>query len=129
VLVCREEVAMQVIEVTRISSPSDENQAQYVVRADGGSTFELSFQEDLLDVWREQLARSSTVLDLDSIAERLAEGIAEITPSPEALHGGVVVTRDNGAATPVAAENNLHNSGIGPFLRHDVSATHDAGAS
>jgi hypothetical protein len=118
---------MQVSEVTRVSNPSDETEAHYVVRADGGGAFELSFHGDVLDAWREQLARSSTPLDLDTVAERLAEEIVELGPSNETLHDGVVVTMDNGAFTPMAAEDKLASGGIGPFLRHDATAAHDGG--
>jgi len=108
---------MQVSEVTRTNDPTAEAGAHYLVRADGGETFDLSFREDLLDLWRQQLARSSTVLDLDSIAATLASRIAVLAPLPEELLQGVVVTLDNAAATPIAAEENLRTSGIGPFLR------------
>jgi hypothetical protein len=118
---------MQVPDVMRINNPSDETEAHYIVRSDAGPTFALSFQADLVGAWREQLARSSTALDLDTIAERLAEEMVELTPSPESLHDGVVVTMDNRASTPMAAENTLHASGIGPFLRRDMTSLDDAG--
>jgi hypothetical protein len=116
---------MQLPEVTRINNPSEEAEAHYIVRAGGGDAFSLSFKADLLGAWREQLARSSTPLDLDTVAERLAEEIVELGPSNETLHDGVVVTMDNGAFTPMAAEDNLASGGIGPFLKHDATAAHD----
>jgi len=90
-----------------------------LVRVSDGRQFKLGIAKPILDVWREQVGS----LDVDQVAERLAKDILDQEPSTGNLDEGFLVTLDNGYATPIAAEQNLRNSGVLPFLagHHDHS--------
>jgi hypothetical protein len=83
-----------------------------LVRVSDGRQFKLGIAKSILDVWREQVGS----LDIDQVAARLAKDILEQEPSTRNLDEGFIVTLDNGYATPIAAEQNLGNSGVLPFL-------------
>ena len=87
------------------------------MRVSDGRQFKLGIVKSILDVWREQVGN----LDIDQVAERLAKDILDQEPSTGNLDEGFLVTLDNGFATPIAAEQNLRNSGVLPFLagHHD----------
>jgi hypothetical protein len=93
-----------------------------LVRASDGREFKLGIAKSILDVWRQQIGN----LDVDQVAERLAKDILEQAPSTGNLSEGFVITLDNGYATPIAAEQNLRNSGVLPFLasHQDRAAPH-----
>ena len=101
------------------STDLDEEGFLALVRVSDGRQFKLGIVKSILDVWREQVGS----LDVDQVAERLAKDILDQEPSPGNLDEGFLVTLDNGFATPIAAEQNLRNSGVLPFLagHHDHS--------
>jgi hypothetical protein len=104
------------------SVESDDADFLAMVRASDGRQFELGIEKSILDVWREQVG----TLDIDEVATRLAIDILDQKPSAGNLDEGFLVTLDNGYATPVAAEQNLRNSGVLPFLasHHDRAPRH-----
>jgi hypothetical protein len=110
------EVQIQRTDATEL----DDNDFLALVRASDGRQFKLGIAKSILDVWREQVAN----LDIDQVAERLAKDILDQQPSSGNLDEGFLITLDNGYATPVAAEQNLRNSGVLPFLanHHDHAA-------
>jgi hypothetical protein len=99
------------------STALEEDDFLALVRVSDGRQFKLGIVKSILDVWREQVGS----LDIDQVAERLAKDILAQEPSTGNLDEGFLVTLDNGYATPVAAEQNLRNSGVLPFLagHHD----------
>src|ERR1700722_11198947 len=98
------------------STDLDEEGFLALVRVSDGRQFKLGIVKSILDVWREQVGS----LDVDQVAERLAKDILDQEPSPGNLDEGFLVTLDNGFATPIAAEQNLRNWGVRPFLaRHN----------
>jgi hypothetical protein len=102
------------VNVEPIASNTDGN-VDYAVTTTDGRAFRLGFARPLLDVWEAQLSRSDTSVELDEIADRLARDIAAQDPAEEQLSEGFIVTLDNGFATPIAAEENLKNSGVVAF--------------
>lgn len=102
------------------SDEHDDDNFRALVHVNDGREFELGIEKSILDVWQEQIEN----LDVDQVAERLAKDILEQEPSSGNLTEGFLVTLDNGFATPVAAEQNLKNSGVLPFLasHHDRAA-------
>jgi hypothetical protein len=91
-----------------------------VVHASDGREFNFGILKSVLDVWHDQVGD----LDLDEVASKLARDILEQQPSSGNLSDGFLVTLDNGFATPVAAEQNLRNSGVLPFIdRHHEAST------
>jgi hypothetical protein len=114
-------VASLEIQIQRTDSDEvDDDDFLALVRVSDGRQFKLGIAKSILDVWREQ----DGSLDVDHVAERLAKDILEQKPSTGNLTEGFLVTLDNGYATPVAAEQNLRNSGVLPFLasHHDRAA-------
>jgi len=114
-------VAQLEVQIQRNDSTElDDHDFLAVVRVSDGRQFNLGIVKSILDVWREQVEN----LDIDQVAERLAKDILDQEPSTENLTEGFWVTLDNGYATPVAAEQNLRNSGVLPFLasHHDHPA-------
>jgi hypothetical protein len=83
-----------------------------VVRVSDGRQFKLGILKSVLDVWHDQIGD----LDVDEVASKLALDILAQQPSSGNMDEGFLVTLDNGYATPVAAEQNLRNSGVLPFL-------------
>jgi hypothetical protein len=106
------------------STELDDNDFLALVRVSDGRQFELGIAKSILDVWRQQVGN----LDIDQVAERLAKDILDQQPSTGNLNEGFLITLDNGYATPVAAEQNLRNSGVLPFLanHHDHATRRDA---
>jgi hypothetical protein len=94
------------------STEFDDDDFLALVRVSDGRQFKLGIVKSILDVWRDQVGN----LDIDQVAERLAKDILEQEPSTGNLDEGFLVTLDNGYATPIAAEQNLRNSGVLPFL-------------
>jgi hypothetical protein len=114
-------VAQLEVQIQRTDSDeTEEADFRALVHVNDGREFELGIAKSILDVWREQIGN----LDIDQVAERLAKDILEQEPSSGNLTEGFLVTLDNGFATPVAAEQNLRNSGVLPFL----ASHHDRGA-
>jgi len=114
-------VAQLEVQIQRTDSDeTEETDFRALVHVNDGREFELGIAKSILDVWREQIGN----LDIDQVAERLARDILEQEPSSGNLTEGFLVTLDNGFATPVAAEQNLRNSGVLPFLasHHDRAA-------
>jgi hypothetical protein len=113
-------VAQVEVQIQR-TDPTDLDDDDFLalVRVSDGRQFKLGIVKSILDVWREQVGS----LDVDQVAERLAKDILEQEPSTGNLDEGFLVTLDNGYATPIAAEQNLRNSGVLPFLagHHDHS--------
>jgi len=106
-------VAQLEVQIQRTDSDeADDDDFLALVRVSDGRQFKLGIAKSILDVWREQVGN----LDVDQIAERLAKDILGQEPSTGNLTEGFLVTLDNGYATPVAAEQNLRNSGVLPFL-------------
>jgi hypothetical protein len=101
---------------------SDDADFLAVVRVSDGRQFKLGIAKSILDVWREQVG----TLDVDEVAAQLAKDILDQEPSTGNLNEGFLVTLDNGYATPIAAEQNLRNSGVLPFLasHHDRATRH-----
>jgi hypothetical protein len=91
---------------------ADEPDYLAVVRVSDGRQFKLGILKSVLDVWHDQVGD----LDVDAVASKLAQDILEQQPSPGNMDEGFLVTLENGYATPVAAEQNLRNSGVLPFL-------------
>jgi hypothetical protein len=83
-----------------------------VVKVTDGRKFRLGILKPVIDVWREQVGD----LDVDAMASRLALDLLSQGPSADELDEGFLVTLDNGYATPMAAEQNIRNSGVMPFL-------------
>jgi hypothetical protein len=96
--------------------PDTADNVDYAVSVGDGRTFRLGFARDLLGVWEAELARSDHALQLDRLADDLAREILQLAPSDEQLSEGFLVALDNGFATPTAAQENLRNSGLIPFL-------------
>jgi hypothetical protein len=94
------------------STQIDDNDFLALVKVSDGRQFKLGIAKSVLDVWFEQVGD----LDIDQVAERLAKDILDQEPSTGNLNEGFLITLDNGYATPVAAEQNLRNSGVLPFL-------------
>jgi hypothetical protein len=118
-------VAQLEVQIQRTNSnEADDEDFRALVHVNDGREFELGIAKSILDVWREQIEN----LDVDQVAERLAKDILEQEPSSGNLTDGFLVTLDNGFATPVAAEQNLRNSGVLPFLasHHDRGARHSS---
>jgi hypothetical protein len=106
-------VAQLEVQIQRTDSDeADDDDFLALVRVSDGRQFKLGIAKSILDVWREQVGN----LDVDQVAERLAKDILGQEPSTGNLTEGFLVTLDNGYATPVAAEQNLRNSGVLPFL-------------
>ena len=101
---------------------SDEPDYLAVVQVSDGREFSLGILKSVLDVWHDQVGE----LDVDSVASKLARDILDQHPSTGNMNEGFLVTLDNGYATPLAAEQNLRNSGVLPFL--DRSHDHDVAA-
>jgi hypothetical protein len=113
-------VAQVEVQIQRTDSTDlDDDDFLALVRVSDGRQFKLGIVKSILDVWREQVGS----LDVDQVAERLAKDILDQEPSTGNLDEGFLVTLDNGYATPIAAEQNLRNSGVLPFLagHHDHS--------
>lgn len=113
-------MAQAEVQIQRTDSTDlDEDDFLALVRVSDGRQFKLGIVKSILDVWREQVGN----LDVDQVAERLAKDILDQEPSTGNLDEGFLVTLDNGFATPIAAEQNLRNSGVLPFLagHHDHS--------
>jgi len=104
-------VAQLDIQIQRTDS-SDDDDFLADVRVSDGREFRLGIVGPVLELWREQLGS----LDIDEVAAKLAKDILDQQPSSGNLSEGFVVTLDNGYATPIAAEQNLRNSGVLPFL-------------
>src|SRR5665213_686198 len=104
------------------SDDSDDADFLAMVRVSDGRQFKLGIAKSILDVWRERVG----ALDIDEVAARLAKDILDQDPSSGNLDEGFLVTLDNGYATPIAAEQNLRNSGVLPFLasHHDRAPRH-----
>jgi len=95
---------------------SDEPDYLAVVHVSDGREFNLGILKSVLDVWHDQVGE----LDVDAVVSKLARDILDQNPSSGNIDDGFLVTLDNGYATPVAAEQNLRNSGVLPFLdRHN----------
>jgi hypothetical protein len=105
-------VAQLEVQIQRTESTELDDDFLALVRVSDGRQFKLGIAKSIIDVWREQVGN----LDVDQVAERLAKDILDQEPSTGNLHEGFLVTLDNGYATPIAAEQNLRNSGVLPFL-------------
>jgi hypothetical protein len=106
-------VAQLEVQIQRTDSTDlDDSDFLALVSVSDGRQFKLGIAKSILNVWREQVGN----LDIDQVAERLAKDILDQEPSAGNLNEGFLVTLDNGYATPIAAEQNLRNSGVLPFL-------------
>jgi hypothetical protein len=100
------------VHIQRSSSVDENDDFLAVVEAKDGRRFRLGILKPVLDVWREQVDN----LDVEEMASRLAIDLLDQAPSADELDEGFLVTLDNGYATPLAAEQNIRNSGVMPFL-------------
>ena len=95
----------------------EEGSVDFSVTVDDGNTFRLGFAAAAA---RHLGAPSSpaqvTTWQLDDVADELARGIVAQDPTDDQLRAGFRVTLDNGFATPLAAEQNLRNSGVNAFV-------------
>ena len=83
-----------------------------LVEATDGRKFRLGILSPVIEVWKQQVED----LNIDEMAAKLAIDLLNQDPSSNELDEGFLVTLDNGFATPIAAEQNIKNSGVLPFL-------------
>jgi hypothetical protein len=107
---------MSIIE-TILEEDASERRIHYLIREEDGRTFHISFLPTIVEEWQKQLARSGSSVDLDRVAKELAEEIISQQPTAQQLADGFLVTFDNGFATPLAAVQNLRNSGFMAFTQ------------